>query len=123
MSNAAALELARTNADAANAMLVLSCILHCISVWQVGALGRTFSYLCRHDPRHRHTHVRVWHHTQSKHVEERELKEQVAAIFCMMDTDSDGYLSVEEAHRVGKLLGRFLCDQISRMSTLHGANE
>ena len=56
-------------------------------------------------------------------MEERELKEQVAAIFCMMDTDSDGYLSVEEAHRVGKLLGRFLCDQISRMSTLHGANE
>ena len=46
MSNAAALELARTNADAANAMLVLSCILHCISGWQVGVLGRTFYYLC-----------------------------------------------------------------------------
>mmetsp|Transcript_9839 Transcript_9839/g.19631 ORF Transcript_9839/g.19631 Transcript_9839/m.19631 type:complete len:158 (-) Transcript_9839:491-964(-) len=41
----------------------------------------------------------------ARNAEEKQRRMEVEDIFRMMDTDSDGYLSVEDANRVGRMLG------------------
>uniref|UniRef100_A0A6T8PRA0 EF-hand domain-containing protein n=1 Tax=Hemiselmis andersenii TaxID=464988 RepID=A0A6T8PRA0_HEMAN len=46
-----------------------------------------------------------WGANVARHDDEKGLRSQVEAIFRMLDSDHDGYVSAQEASRIGRLLG------------------